>query len=112
MTWRAQGLRAWLMQRVTAFYMLSFMLYFVMNLALGKFHSYETWLAWIAYPVNSAIVFLFFAALLMHAWVGMRDVLIDYLHSFWLRFVSLILLAGTLLGIGVWVARILLLVKV
>jgi succinate dehydrogenase / fumarate reductase membrane anchor subunit len=42
---------------------------------------------------------------LLHAWVGVRDVLIDYVHAAWLR---LMFMAGTallLLGSLLWVLR-------
>ena len=108
MTWRAQGLRAWLAQRISAVYMLAFLLFLAASLFLMDIHSYHQWRSWMAHPFNSVTTFIFFVALLMHSWVGMRDVLIDYLHSFRLRIFTLTVLAGLLFGMGIWIARILL----
>lgn len=111
MTWRAQGLRAWLVQRLSAVYMLVFLLFFAISLFLNNIENHAQWRSWITHPFNSVATFIFFAALLMHTWVGMRDVLIDYLQSFRIRFLALTLVAGLLLGMGVWLARILLSVQ-
>ena len=48
-----------------------------------------------------------FAALLAHAWVGVRDVVMDYVHPVALRLLVLSLLVLYFTGLGVWVARIL-----
>jgi succinate dehydrogenase / fumarate reductase membrane anchor subunit len=48
---------------------------------------------------------LFALSVLVHGWVGVRDVLIDYVHAIWLR---LLLLAATglvLVGSLLWVLR-------
>jgi len=53
--------------------------------------------------------FVFFAALLTHAWVGLRDVIMDYVHPVAVRVFVLALLVCGLLASAAWVARILLL---
>jgi succinate dehydrogenase / fumarate reductase membrane anchor subunit len=50
---------------------------------------------------------VFFAALLAHAWVGLRDVILDYVHDMVFRVGLLVLLVFGLTAIGVWVVRIL-----
>jgi succinate dehydrogenase / fumarate reductase membrane anchor subunit len=50
----------------------------------------------------------FFAALLGHMWVGMRDVLLDYARPAALRQVLLFAAAFGLLGLGIWLLWILL----
>jgi len=49
---------------------------------------------------------LFFAALLLHAWVGVRDVIIDYVRPFYLRFSLLMVVGGALLATLLWALRI------
>ena len=49
----------------------------------------------------------FFAALLAHAWVGLRDVLIDYVHATTIRVALLGSVGLGLTAMGVWVVRIL-----
>ena len=60
-------------------------------------------------PAVSIAVVVFFAALLMHAWVGLRDVILDYVNPVASRVCALVLLACGLLGLAAWVARIFLL---
>jgi succinate dehydrogenase / fumarate reductase membrane anchor subunit len=97
----AQGLRAWLLQRFTAIYLA---LYLVAVLVYAVAHdelSYVEWRTWIGQPWMGVATALFALALLLHVWVGMRDVLIDYVKAVWLRLLlmgagALILLASLL----------------
>ena len=50
---------------------------------------------------------LFVAALLIHAWVGIRDIILDYVHPFGARLVVLSLFALMLITSGLWAARVL-----
>lgn len=102
------GLRAWLVQRVSAVYMLLFIVFLLFHFLLNPPHSYLDWRGWIRNPGVSIATFVFFAALLLHAWVGVRDVLMDYVHSLALRISALALLGISLAAIAAWVARILL----
>lgn len=103
------GLRAWLVQRVTAVYMLLFCVAALLRLALGRPHSYDEWRGWLAAPLTRTATALFFAALLLHAWVGLRDVMMDYVRTLALRVTLLALLAFALGGMALWLVRILLL---
>lgn len=49
----------------------------------------------------------FFAALLAHAWVGLRDVLMDYVQAMAVRVALLGLVGFGLTAVGVWVLRLL-----
>ncbi len=108
MMWRASGFRAWLLQRVSAVYMAVYILLFMLHLAFDAPDSYQEWRAWMMLPFIAVASFVFFAMLLTHAWIGLRDVIIDYVHPVGIRFVLLALVAGGLLMLGVWVLRILL----
>jgi succinate dehydrogenase hydrophobic membrane anchor protein len=57
-------------------------------------HSYPAWRAWLVNSGVSIATGVFFAALLAHAWVGVRDVIIDYVHPEALRVCLLALLAS------------------
>jgi succinate dehydrogenase / fumarate reductase membrane anchor subunit len=50
---------------------------------------------------------VFFAALLLHAWVGLRDVVLDYIKPLALRVGVLALLGFALLAVAMWAGRIL-----
>ncbi|MEO8630779.1 MAG: succinate dehydrogenase, hydrophobic membrane anchor protein [Betaproteobacteria bacterium] len=75
------GLRAWMVQRLSAVYMLLFILFSLIHFAVDPPHSYRAWHGWMMRSSVSIFSAVFFAALLAHAWVGVRDVIMDYVHS-------------------------------
>jgi succinate dehydrogenase / fumarate reductase membrane anchor subunit len=101
------GLRAWLVQRITAIYMLLFIVFFLAHLVVNPPHSYQAWHGWMMSSSVSIVTTVFFATLLAHAWVGLRDVILDYVHTMVFRVGLLVLLGFGLTAIGVWVVRIL-----
>ena len=85
------GLRDWLAQRVTA----------VVTL------DYDNWQAlWRMQIMRYATVF-FLVSLLYHAWVGVRNILMDYVKDLGVRLVLYVLVILTLIGYGVWTLQIL-----
>jgi len=102
------GLRAWLLQRLTAVYMIAFIVYLLAHFVTHAPHSYALWRAWLMRPEMSVATFVFFTALLLHAWVGVRDVVMDYLHPTILRVLVLAITGFGLLAMEAWVTRILL----
>jgi succinate dehydrogenase / fumarate reductase, membrane anchor subunit len=101
------GLRAWLVQRISAVYMLLFIVFFLAHFVIDPPHSYQAWHSWMMSSSVSVITAVFFAALLAHAWVGVRDVILDYVHPIAFRVCVLVLLSLGLTAVGVWVMRIL-----
>jgi succinate dehydrogenase / fumarate reductase, membrane anchor subunit len=101
------GLGAWLVQRVSAVYMLFFIVLFLIHFLVDPPHSYPAWHGWMMSSGVSIGTAVFFAALLAHAWVGIRDVILDYVHSIALRVCVLVLLGFVLTATGVWAMRIL-----
>ena len=104
-----EGLRPWVIQRVSAVYIVFFILYVSYSLFTTDVFAYETWKSWLYNPFNTTVVGIFVIAVLFHAWIGMRDVVLDYVHNIMLRIFILAMLIGVLLGCGLWVFRILLL---
>jgi len=101
------GLRAWLVQRVSAVYMLLFIVFFLLHFVIDPPHSYPAWHAWMMSPSVSVISGVFFVALLAHAWVGLRDVIMDYIHPVAVRVCVLALLGVGLAATGIWIIQIL-----
>ena len=101
MSIRFTGLKAWWVQRVSAVYMLLFVLFLLYSFALQPVQAYPQWHAWMARPSTSVAFLVFFAALLGHMWVGLRDVLLDYVRPAGLRRVVLAAVALGLLGLGI-----------
>ncbi|HIE53724.1 MAG TPA: succinate dehydrogenase, hydrophobic membrane anchor protein [Chromatiaceae bacterium] len=102
------GLRAWVWQRGTAIYIGLFLLYLFWRLLVEPPASHAAWRGWLEKtPVWLATV-LFFGALLLHAWIGVRDVVIDYVKPAGLRLLVLTLVLLFLLANGLWLASLLL----
>jgi succinate dehydrogenase membrane anchor subunit len=109
MSWRSSsGLRSWLAQRLTALYIVVFLIAFVFAWA-GQAISFDAWRAWAAHPAANIALLLFVFSLLMHAWIGGRDVVIDYVKSVAARYVLLIVFGLMLIILGLWSLRVLLL---
>ena len=104
-----KGLSPWVIQRISAVFIAIFILYAFVCVFSSTDYNYQAWIAWLYLPLNTILVSLFTTALLFHAWIGVRDVVLDYVHHFMLRILFLTLIAGTLISCGIWVAKILLL---
>ena len=113
MSWRSSsGLRSWLLQRLSAIYIALSLVVFTIILAMkSEPLTYEVWHAWVARPVINVGLILFLLAMLLHAWVGIRDVVMDYVQSSAARFILLISVGLGIAGVALWTLRILLLVK-
>jgi succinate dehydrogenase / fumarate reductase membrane anchor subunit len=107
MTGTAQGLRAWLLQRATAVYLAVYLVVVPVALAMRWPMDFLQWRSFFAAPVTNVATSLFALALLLHVWVGVRDVLIDYVHAVWLRLTLMALTGLVLLGCLLSVLRVL-----
>ena len=107
-----EGLRPWLLQRLTALYMVVYTIYAVVYWTVVSTLSYSNWQRWLADEFNMVLLGLFYLSLLIHAWVGIRDVLLDYIKPLLLRLILLFLVAGSLMGAAIWMMKILLSVNV
>ena len=95
------------MQRVTAVYMLLFLISVLVHFLFDRPASYLAWHTWVASPLVSITSVVFCASLLAHMWVGLRDVILDYVKPLAVRVGALAVLALGLIGLGTWVIRIL-----
>ncbi len=101
-------MRAWWVQRASAVGMLAFLVFVLVSMAVHPLAGHAQWRAWVAHPGVTLAFLLFFAALLSHVWVGLRDVLLDYAKPAVVRNALLALVAFGLFGLGIWVLAILL----
>ena len=101
------GLRAWMVQRASAVYMLFFIVFLLVHFLVDPPHSYPAWRGWISRPEIGIAASVFGVALLAHAWVGLRDVILDYVRPIALRVPLLGLLGFALAALGAWLVRIL-----
>jgi succinate dehydrogenase / fumarate reductase membrane anchor subunit len=75
-----RGLGIWLLQRASAVVMVLYLpIFLVYALASGSL-DYAGWQALFNSLAARVATLLFVAALLLHAWIGMREVVIDYVH--------------------------------
>lgn len=103
------GLCAWIAQRFTAVYMLFFLVFALIHFAFNPQHSYENWREFVATPFVLIMTALFFVALLLHMWVGLRDVIMDYVKPLPLRVTVLATLILALSGLALKIMQIFLL---
>lgn len=101
------GLRAWLVQRISAVYMLVFLVLLLLHFLLDPPRTYGAWQGWVAKPAIGVAILVFFGALIVHAWVGLRDVILDYVRPVAVRAAVLSLVGFGLAALGVWVVGIL-----
>jgi len=101
------GLRDWLSQRVTA---LVITLYTALILGIVLWHGGVDHAAWKAIFAGNAFrvaTFLFMASLLWHAWVGVRNILMDYAKPFGVRLVLEIVVVCVLVAYAGWTIQVL-----
>ena len=75
------GLREWRLQRYTAVALIPLGLYFVASVLRLAISDQSTAVQWLSSPVPALLTILFVAALFAHAVVGLRSVLVDYVHT-------------------------------
>ncbi len=94
------GLRDWLAQRITAAIMALYTVILLAVLIGGVPITYPVWKDLFAQGWMRVATLLFAASLGWHAWVGMRDILMDYVKPAGVRLTLevavLLVIAGTL----------------
>jgi succinate dehydrogenase / fumarate reductase, membrane anchor subunit len=75
------GLGEWQLQRKTALALIPLGLYFVASMLRLAVSDELTATQWLSSPVPALLMILFVIALFTHAVVGLRSVLLDYVHT-------------------------------
>ena len=101
------GLRDWLMQRITAVVMALYALAMAGWLLLHPGLNYDIWIALFSSSVVRTFSLLFLLAVYGHAWVGVRDIVMDYVKSAALRLAIYVVVILALLLYGIWSVQIL-----
>ena len=101
------GTRGFLIQRFTAVVMAAYTLALLVCLLVEGPHSYADWKALFGGTFMRVGTLLFVVALLYHAWIGSRDVFMDYVKPMGLRLTLQFLVVVVLLFYLVWAAAIL-----
>jgi succinate dehydrogenase / fumarate reductase membrane anchor subunit len=101
------GWRDWLLQRVTAVVMLVYTLFLLAVLVSLPRIDYDHWRSlWDLSVMRYATIF-FVLSVLLHAWVGVRNIFMDYVKDTGLRLVLYVLVILALVAYGVWAWQIL-----
>jgi len=103
MSWRAQGLRAWLLQRLSAVYMILYLVAAIILLSINLPLDYTTWVGLFRPPLYNIFTILFIFLLLAHAWVGVRDIFVDYVHHLPTRFILMVLVSTLQVSLALWI---------
>lgn len=101
------GWKDWLAQRVTAAIMA---VYTLLALGIALYNGgvdYLLWTALFAHPAFRIATLLFGLALLWHAWIGVRDVWMDYIKPAGLRLTLEVLTVLALAGYAAWLVAVL-----
>ena len=101
------GLRDWLAQRVTAVVMAVYTVLLLAVLASQPQLDYEHWQALWALPVIRYATVLCLLSLFVHAWVGVRNIFMDYIKPTGMRLTLYVVVILALAGYGVWSVQIL-----
>jgi len=101
------GVRDWLVQRATAVLMALFTVVIVVQcLAPGEM-SYEKWGGIFAHQWMKVLTFVMVGSILWHAWVGVRDVFMDYVKPLAARLVLQVAAIAWLVGCAGWTLQVL-----
>jgi len=101
------GWKDWLAQRATAVVMA---LYTLLLLGIALYQGgidHASWTALVAHPVFRIATMLFGLALFWHAWIGMRDIWMDYVKPVGLRLTLEVLTVIVLVAYAAWLAEVL-----
>jgi succinate dehydrogenase / fumarate reductase membrane anchor subunit len=101
------GLRDWLAQRITAIVMAVYLVVIAWVLLSKSPVTYDAWRGLFAQGWMRIATLLFAVSLAWHAWVGLRDIIMDYIKLDGLRLaleVSVLLLTAVYVG---WTVQIL-----
>ena len=101
------GLRDWLAQRVTAVIMIVYTVIIVATLAGLPQMDYWKWKVLWQTPLVRYATLLFMASLLLHAWIGVRNIFMDYIKDPALRLTLYVLVIAALFWYAVWFVQIL-----
>ena len=95
------GLGDWLAQRFTAIVIAVYTIILTVAFLTAREFSYDGWAGLFARPWMKVATLVAVAAIAYHAWVGMRDIWMDYVKPTGLR---LLMLVGTIVWLFACVA--------
>jgi succinate dehydrogenase / fumarate reductase, membrane anchor subunit len=101
------GLRDWLSQRATAVVMALFTLALIVQVLFGAKLGYMRWSQIFSSQWMKVLTFVTLVSLGYHAWVGMRDVWMDYVKPVGIRLALQVFTIAWLVGCLGWAVQVL-----
>jgi succinate dehydrogenase / fumarate reductase membrane anchor subunit len=101
------GLKDFLAQRVTAVIMAVYTVVLLVSFLLSKDTSYQSWAGLFANQWMKLLTFLAILSLTYHAWIGVRDIWMDYVKPMAVRLTLQVLTILWLVGCAGYAAQIL-----
>ncbi len=101
------GLRDWLVQRITAIVMAIYTGLFLATVLICSPTNFEEWGALFAPQWMRLASLVFFLSLFWHAWIGMRDILMDYIKPTGARLGLQVVVILMLVAYTAWAVQIL-----
>lgn len=101
------GLRDWLIQRVTAVIMAVYTLVFVGYWLMQPAVDYNAWTMFFSSSLVRTLSLLFLLSVFYHAWIGVRDIVMDYVKPPFIRLFIHVLVILVLLLYVIWSVQIL-----
>ncbi|HEY4038486.1 MAG TPA: succinate dehydrogenase, hydrophobic membrane anchor protein [Burkholderiaceae bacterium] len=101
------GLRDWLVQRATALVLTAYLIALTIRVVAAPPVDYDSWRAIFAPLAMRVATLIAFIAIAWHAWIGVRDIWMDYVRP---TAVRMLLQLGTILWLVaclVWAVQIL-----
>jgi len=101
------GLRDWLIQRITAVLMALNSVALAGYLLMQPRLDYDVWTALFSSQTVRTFTLLFLLSLFYHAWIGIRDIVMDYVKPAGVRLAIHVLVILALLLYAIWSVEIL-----
>jgi len=101
------GLKEWMIQRVTAIVMVVFTIVLLITYLVNGNPSYDGWAGLFANQFMKLLTLLALLSLFYHAWIGVRDIWMDYVKPVGIRLALQVLTVLWLVGCAVYAIQIL-----
>ena len=100
------GLRDWLSQRVTAVLMALFTVALIVQVLLPGELGYDKWAGIFSQQWMKLLTFVVIVSMLVHVWVGVRDILMDYVKAVGARLALQVATIVWLVGCAGWAIQV------
>ena len=100
-------LKEWIIQRATAIVMVVFTIVLLVDYCIAGSATYEGWAALFSNQFMKLLTLLFFFSLFYHAWIGIRDIWMDYIKPVSIRLTLQVLTVLYLVACAAYAVQIL-----